>query len=163
MLENDTQFSSKKSAKVRNTTGTKFFWNIKISWKIMNFVYQNLHSTKKFMKKRLFPNHPYVIRHWFYGFLKKIDFFLKFFVQIYTLKKKRFSFVVFWLFFDCVWKMCYQSKEKYFLFSFSKKNFKLNTRMRGGRKVHFSKSTFWITSRETKSPLFSQSLSSFKG
>ena len=33
----------------------------------------------------------------------------------------------------------------------------------GGRKVHFSKSTFWITSRETKSPLFSQSLSSFKG
>ena len=33
---------------------------------------------KSSWKKRLFPNHPYVIRHWFYGFLKKIDFFWNF-------------------------------------------------------------------------------------
>ena len=70
-------------------------------------------------------------------------------------------------FFDVFWfcvKNVLSIEREVFFFVFKKK-FKLNTRMRGGcgRKVHFSKSTFWITCRETKSPLFSQSLSSFKG
>ena len=47
-------FWTKVGAKVRNTIHTKFFWNIKISWKIMNFVYQNLHSTKKVHEKNDF-------------------------------------------------------------------------------------------------------------
>ena len=76
MLENDTQFSSKKSEKVRNTTGTKFFLNIEISWKIMNFVYQNLNSTKKVHEKNDFSQ---ITHMWsdidFMDFWKKSIFF----------------------------------------------------------------------------------------
>ena len=69
-------FWTKVGAKVRNTIHTKFFWNIKISWKIMNFVYQNLHSTKKVHEKNDFSQ---ITHMWsdidFMDFWKKSIFF----------------------------------------------------------------------------------------
>ena len=181
MLENDTHFSSKKSEKVRNTTGTKFFWYFKISWKIMNFVYQNLHSTKKVHEKDDFSQ---ITHMWsdidFVDFWKKSIFFWNFLFK-FTLLKKTVFFVVFFeiffakrfvilpiqSFFDVFWfcvKNVLSIEREVIFFRFQKKKLQIEHPYEGGgRTVHFSKSTFWITSRETKSPLFAQSLSTFKG
>ena len=181
MLENDTQFSSKKSEKVRNTTGTKFFWNIKISWKIMNFVYQNLHSTKKVHEKNDFSQ---ITHMWsdidFMDFwkksiffeifcanlhFKKNGFFCSFFLKIFFKKVRNTTGTkFFWRFLILCEKCVINRKRSKFFFVFKKK-IQIEHPYEGGcgRKVHFSKSTFWITIREIKSRLFSKSLSSFKG
>ena len=180
MLENDTQFSSKKSEKVRNTTGTKFFLNIKISWKIMNFVYQNLHSTKKVHEKNDFSQ---ITHMWsdidFMDFWKKSIFFEIFCSNLHFKKKNVFFCRFFWNFFckkvrntthtKFFWRFlilcekCVINRMRSIFFRFQKKNSNWTPVWGGGSKVHFSKSTFWITSREIKSRLFSKSLSAFKG
>ena len=104
----------------------------------MNFVYQNLHSTKKVHEKNDFSQ---ITHMWsdidFMDFwkksiffeifcsnlhLKKNVFFCRFFLKFFLQKgSEYYGDKVFLTFFDFVWKMCYQSKEKYFFFVFKKK------------------------------------------
>ena len=99
MSENDTHFSSKKSERVRNTTDPVFFWYFKISWKIMDFWYQNLHSTKKSWWKNDFSQITHI---WsdidFMDFWKK-SIFCEIFCSNLHFKKKTVFFVVFLNFF----------------------------------------------------------------
>ena len=161
----------------------KFYFQFLVPWCSRNetFIIKRQGSTKEVVEKNdFFHPHPLLIGRYFLSFFIKNRFFRKFFAQIYIFIKNPFFwhfFLKFFVikvpiatrtenlfFFYFFWKSCLQSMGVIFFCVFENKKFKLNTRMRGGgRKVHFSKSTFWITSRETKSPLFSQTLSSFKG
>ena len=80
----------------RNTSGTIFFWYIKISWKHHELLYQNLHSTKKSWWKNDFSQ---ITHMWsdidFMDFWKKSIFF-EFFCSNLHLK---ISFFV--VFFEC--------------------------------------------------------------
>ena len=159
MLENDTHFSSKKSEKVRNTTGTKFFWYFKISWKIMNFVYQNLHSTKKVHEKNDFSQ---ITHMWsdidFMDFWKKSIFF-EIFCSNLHFKKNGFFCRFFWIFFakrfvilrgqsffDVFWfcvKNVLSIEREVIFFSFSKKKLQIEHPYEGGgKKSSFFKINF---------------------
>ena len=159
MLENDTHFSSKKSAKVRNTSRTIFFWYIKISWKIMNFLYQNLHSTKKVDEKTTFPKSPICDPTLILWIFEKNRFFLKFFVQIYTLKKNGVFLSLFLKFFykkvrnttgtKFFWRFlilcekCVINRKRSIFFSFSKQKLQIEHPYEGGgKKSSFFKINF---------------------
>ena len=76
-----------------------FFWYFKISWKIMDFWYQNLHSTKKSWWKNDFSQITHI---WsdieFMDFWKKSIFF-EIFCSNLHFKKKRFFLSFFYFFF----------------------------------------------------------------
>ena len=85
MLENDTQFSSKKSEKVLNTSGIIFFGTSKFHEKSWIFCIKISIVQKKVDEKTTFPKSP--ICHWtsIFRIFERNQFF---FVHIYTLKKK---------------------------------------------------------------------------
>ena len=144
------------------------------------FVSNSPYYKKDEWKNDFFPNHPYVIRRWFLWFFKKINFFGKFFVQIYTFIKKSF----FWQFFVKILevengpspygsnffeillffrKKCFQSWNDKFFFRFQKRELKiLKSEKGGGKSVHFLKHDFGITNRVVENRLFVKKLSSFK-
>ena len=83
------------------------FFGPKNSMKIHEFFISNSpYYKKKLSKKEFFQNHPYVIRKWFFGFLKKTDFFLIFLFK-FTLLLKKFFFTFFFFLknFENFWKI----------------------------------------------------------
>ena len=89
--------------KVPHAPPSPNFLGPKNSMKIHEFFISNSpYYKKKLSKKEFFQNHPYVIRKWFFGFLKKTNF-LVFFVQIYTFLKN--FFFTFFFFFENFWKI----------------------------------------------------------
>ena len=71
--------------KVPHAPSSPNFLGPKNSMKIHEFFISNSpYYKKKLSKKEFFQNHPYVIRKWFFGFLKKTNF-LDFFLFKFTL------------------------------------------------------------------------------
>ena len=81
--------------KVPHAPPSPNFLGPKNSMKIHEFFISNSpYYKKKLSKKEFFQNHPYVIRKWFFGFLKKTNF-LDFFLFKFTLFLKTFFYVFF--------------------------------------------------------------------
>ena len=73
----------------------QIFWNLKITWKFMNFSYIKFPIVQKsYKKKECIQNHPYVIRKWFFGFLEKIIRWI--FLFKFPLLLKKYFYVFFW-------------------------------------------------------------------
>ena len=90
MSENDTSFSSKKSERVRNTTDPVFFGTSKFHEKSWIFGIKISIVQKKVDEKTTFPKSPICDPTLILWIFEKNRFFVKFFVQIYTLKKNVF-------------------------------------------------------------------------
>ena len=186
MLEKDALFSdSNRKLKYLTPLQPQIFWTKKFHENSWIFHIQFPILQKKVIEKNFFSESPLCNSKVIFWIFEKNWFFWFFFVQIYTFIKKVFFYVFFWKILKIFGKLKYLTplqpqifltffgfgekrvfnREWTFFFVFQKqKNAILHPYGGGGgQKVHFSKSTFWITSREKKSPLFSKTLSYVKG